>query len=100
MLKIKYKILKELSEDGVKQLFINHWYGLHKKYVIISSVAVFAWVMASSIIFEDDMVAITAMLVPAISVVYFWVHYPARLANKWWVNIKNNEQPIDIDKVF
>jgi hypothetical protein len=100
MLKLKYKVLKELSEEGIKQLFINHWYGLHKKYLIICLIIGFAWLITSSIIFEDDTTGIIAMLIPAILVPCYWLYYPIRLANKWWMNIKNNEQPIDIDKVL
>jgi hypothetical protein len=100
MLKLKYKVIEELSEEGVKQLFINHWYGVYKKYILICAGIGFGWLIAAGIIFENATLRFWATSIPIVIIVCFWMYLPIVKAKKWWARIKNYEQPIDIDKVL
>lgn len=94
--KERRQILRTMTQNQIEILGSELWMKKHRISLVIVAVVCFAWMGLITINTEDSIVASVIALIPFLVSFILWTWKYLKEGKRFWENIKDKEQPIDL----
>ncbi len=92
-------VLNKMTEGAIKGLGSNRW--MYRKRWMLSGAFIVSviWMIVSTYLYEQSVSSAIIAVAPLAIVALVFYAQATKVGNKFWEEIKDKEQPVDISKI-